>query len=110
MASVKGAICAICMHDLFVADWALARCNCKASLPAQIRAGRHFARSRQRETDLAKNERRKLFSAQSVSLPPRAGAQGELRLPSHSTRPELPQSFAVRLAMRGRGCSVSPFE
>jgi hypothetical protein len=45
MASVKGAICAIRMHNLFVTDWALHAYNCKASLTAQIRAARHVART-----------------------------------------------------------------
>ncbi len=63
-------------------------------------------RSRQRETDLAQSEKRTPFPSQSVGLPPRAGARGGRRLPLHSTRPGLPQGSAVRLAMRGRGCSV----
>ena len=66
--------------------------------------------SRQRETDLAESEKRKPFPSQSVGLPPRAGARGGRWLPSHSTRPGLPPSSAVRLAMRGQCCSVPPFE
>jgi len=33
------------MHNLLVTDWALHAYNCKASLSAQIRAGRQAART-----------------------------------------------------------------
>jgi pimeloyl-ACP methyl ester carboxylesterase len=66
-------------------------------------------RSTRRETDLAQSEKRKLFP-QPIGLPLQAGARDGRRLPSHSTRPGLPQSPAARLAMRGRGCSAPPFE
>src|SRR5262249_8094299 len=62
------------------------------------------------QTDLAESEKRTPFPSQSVGLPPRAGARGGRRLALHSTRPGLPQGSAVRLAMRGRGCSVLAFE
>src|SRR6266566_4669799 len=83
----------------------------KASLATQMRtAPCGHPRSRQRETDLAQSEQRKLSPPQSVGLQPRARARGGRRLPSHSTRPGRLQSSAVGLAMRGRGCSVPPFE
>src|SRR5262245_19964850 len=83
--------------------------NCKASLRAQSRAGRHPT-ARQRETGLAQSEKRKLSCPQSVGLPPQVGARGGRPLPSHSTRRELLQSSAVGLAMGGRRYSVPPFE
>src|SRR5258707_12371316 len=117
MASVKGAICAICMHDLVCGsdDWALHAATAKPRFladPGRTAPCGHRANlgSRQRETDLAESEKRKPFPSQSVGLPPRAGARGGQRLPLHSTRPVLPQGSAVRLAMLGRGCSVPPFE
>src|SRR5262249_13414338 len=116
MASVKGAICAICMHNpVWKSDWALHAATAKprfarrAGPDGTLRPSRE-PRSRQRETGLAQSEKRKLSPGQSLALPPQVEARGGRPLPSHSTRPELLQSSAVGLAMGGRGCSVLPFE
>src|SRR6266496_491476 len=50
-------------------------------------------------------KKRALFSPQSAGLPPREEVRDGPRLPSHSTRPGLPRSFAIRLARRGQAAS-----
>src|SRR6266851_9064983 len=87
-----------------------------ATAKPRFRAGaeRHRAstarlRYTRRETDLARGEKRALFSPQSAGPPRREGVRAGPRLPSHSTRPGLPRSFAVRLARRGQVGSVSIF-
>jgi hypothetical protein len=97
----------------------LARSACTilqaATAKLRFRAGaeRHRAsiarlRSRRRETDLARGKKRALFSPQSAGLPPREEVRDGPRLPSHSTRPGLPRSFAIRLARRGQAASFMP--
>jgi hypothetical protein len=53
-------------------------------------------------------KKRALFSPQSAGLPPREEVRDGPRLPSHSTRPGLPRSFAIRLARRGQAASFMP--
>src|SRR2546430_12344813 len=72
MASVKGAICAICMHNFVCeSDWALHAATAKPRSPRRsghdgtLRPSRE-PRSRQPETDRAQSEKRKLSSPQSV--------------------------------------------
>src|SRR5262249_2130427 len=116
MASVKGAICAICMHNpVWKSDWALHAATAKPRFARRARPDGTLRplrepQSRQRETGLAQSEKRKLSCPQSVGLPPQVGARGGQPLPSHSTRRELLQSSAVGLAMGGRRYSVPPFE
>src|SRR5262249_34526828 len=103
MASVKGAICAICMHNpVWKSDWALHAATAKPRFARRARpdpAAIARTSTRQRATGLAQSEKRKLSSPQSVGLPPQVEAQDGRPLPSHSTRPELLQGSAVGLAM-----------
>src|SRR6266478_1843184 len=108
MASVKGAICAICMQQSSLGiRLGFARYTAKGSLSAQgnerqqhPRAIARASAAKQREIDLGRSEKRKL-SIPVAGLSPQAGARGGRRLPSQSTRPGLPQGFEVPLPTRG---------
>src|SRR6476620_3916363 len=71
---------------------------------------RETLESRPRAIDLDQRRKRELFRPPSTGLSPREGTRDAPRLPSHSTRPWLPQSPAAGLSKRDRCCSASSFE
>src|ERR1700758_1021789 len=90
MASVKGAICAICMQQSSLGiRLGFARYTAKGSLSAQgnerqqhPRAIARASAAKQREIDLARSEKRKLSIPRLAVLSPQAGARGGRRFPS----------------------------